>query len=89
MRLFMSPMQLAGKPSSAAAPEACCAMLICAVLCWQVDVEGWEWSVMQGASKLLSTYDVQHIMMEYSPGEHMPCLTCLGAIGALGPYTRL
>lgn len=38
------------------------------VLLLKVDVEGWEWSVVQGASKLFKSYDVENIIMEYSPG---------------------
>ena len=35
----------------------------------QVDVEGWEWSVMQGAAGLIRSFTVDNIIMEYSPGE--------------------
>jgi FkbM family methyltransferase len=38
------------------------------VLLLKVDVEGWEWSVMQGAEALLKNYNVENIIMEYSPG---------------------
>ena len=34
----------------------------------QVDVEGWEWSVMKGASKVMEKKLVENIIMEYSPG---------------------
>uniref|UniRef100_A0A7R9VX54 Methyltransferase FkbM domain-containing protein n=1 Tax=Chlamydomonas euryale TaxID=1486919 RepID=A0A7R9VX54_9CHLO len=37
-------------------------------LLMKVDVEGWEWSVMQGAEKLLRNRAVENIIMEYSPG---------------------
>ena len=33
-----------------------------------MDVEGWEWSVMGGAKNLVQKYNVQNIIMEYSPG---------------------
>ena len=36
--------------------------------CVQVDVEGWEWSVMQGANQLLASHNVENLVMEYSPG---------------------
>ncbi len=36
--------------------------------CAQVDVEGWEWSVMEGAQGLQRNYNVENIVMEYSPG---------------------
>ncbi len=35
----------------------------------QVDVEGWEWSVMKGAAKAMESKLVENIIMEYSPGE--------------------
>ncbi|GIL87966.1 hypothetical protein Vretimale_6338 [Volvox reticuliferus] len=38
------------------------------VLLLKVDVEGWEWSVMEGAAGLLEKYQVDNIIMEYSPG---------------------
>jgi FkbM family methyltransferase len=38
------------------------------VLLLKVDVEGWEWSVMRGAEKLLQKYNVENVVMEYSPG---------------------
>ncbi|EFJ41791.1 hypothetical protein VOLCADRAFT_98168 [Volvox carteri f. nagariensis] len=38
------------------------------VLLLKVDVEGWEWSVMQGAAGLLRGYLVENVIMEYSPG---------------------
>mmetsp|Transcript_5720 Transcript_5720/g.12635 ORF Transcript_5720/g.12635 Transcript_5720/m.12635 type:complete len:565 (+) Transcript_5720:140-1834(+) len=38
------------------------------VILMKVDVEGWEWSVMQGARKMFSKYNVENIVMEYSPG---------------------
>ena len=38
------------------------------VLLMKVDVEGWEWSVMKGAAGLLSNFNVENIIMEYSPG---------------------
>ena len=38
------------------------------VLLMKVDVEGFEWSVMKGAAGLLSSYNVENIIMEYSPG---------------------
>ncbi|GAX77184.1 hypothetical protein CEUSTIGMA_g4630.t1 [Chlamydomonas eustigma] len=38
------------------------------VLLLKVDVEGWEWSVMKGAQALLKNYNVENIIMEYSPG---------------------
>ena len=41
---------------------------VCTLASPQVDVEGWEWSVMQGAAKLLEQYNVENIIMEYSPG---------------------
>ena len=35
----------------------------------QVDVEGWEWSVMQGAAGLLKgSHNIENVIMEYSPG---------------------
>ena len=34
----------------------------------QVDVEGWEWSVFAGAQQLLTNFNVENIVMEYSPG---------------------
>jgi FkbM family methyltransferase len=40
------------------------------VLLMKVDVEGWEWSVMMGAAGLLSKFNVENIIMEYSPGVH-------------------
>ena len=42
---------------------------VCALASPQVDVEGWEWSVIQGAAKMLKQYNVENIIMEYSPGE--------------------
>uniref|UniRef100_A0A7S0RQU5 Methyltransferase FkbM domain-containing protein n=1 Tax=Chlamydomonas leiostraca TaxID=1034604 RepID=A0A7S0RQU5_9CHLO len=38
------------------------------VLLMKVDVEGWEWSVMQGAAGLMAQRTVENIIMEYSPG---------------------
>ncbi|KAG2497667.1 hypothetical protein HYH03_004406 [Edaphochlamys debaryana] len=38
------------------------------VLLMKVDVEGWEYAVIQGAEGLLSKYNVENIVMEYSPG---------------------
>ncbi len=38
------------------------------VLLMKVDVEGWEWSVMKGAAKLVAGFNVENIIMEYSPG---------------------
>jgi len=38
------------------------------VLLLKVDVEGWEWSVLQGAAKLLKGFKVENVIMEYSPG---------------------
>ncbi|KAG2484626.1 hypothetical protein HYH03_016580 [Edaphochlamys debaryana] len=38
------------------------------VLLMKVDVEGWEWSVIQGAEGLLKNHVVENIIMEYSPG---------------------
>ena len=38
------------------------------VLLMKVDVEGWEWSVMKGAAGLFSLFNVENIIMEYSPG---------------------
>ena len=38
------------------------------VLLMKVDVEGWEWSVMKGAGEMLRQYNVENIVMEYSPG---------------------
>ncbi|KAG2484627.1 hypothetical protein HYH03_016581 [Edaphochlamys debaryana] len=38
------------------------------VLLLKVDVEGWEWSVIQGAEGLLKNHVVENIIMEYSPG---------------------
>ncbi|EFJ40215.1 hypothetical protein VOLCADRAFT_100006 [Volvox carteri f. nagariensis] len=34
----------------------------------KIDVEGWEWSVVQGAAAYLAKYDVENVIMEYSPG---------------------
>jgi hypothetical protein len=34
----------------------------------QVDVEGFEWRVFEGAQGLLRRHEVPHIVMEYSPG---------------------
>ena len=34
-----------------------------------MDVEGWEWSVMQGAAGLLKgSHNIENVIMEYSPG---------------------
>jgi FkbM family methyltransferase len=38
------------------------------VLLMKVDVEGYEWSVMEGARGLINNYNVENIVMEYSPG---------------------
>jgi FkbM family methyltransferase len=38
------------------------------VLLLKVDVEGWEWSVLKGAAGLISGFNVENIIMEYSPG---------------------
>ncbi|KAG2497657.1 hypothetical protein HYH03_004396 [Edaphochlamys debaryana] len=38
------------------------------VLLMKVDVEGWEWAVLQGAEGLLSKFNVENVVMEYSPG---------------------
>lgn len=38
------------------------------VLLFKVDVEGFEWSVVKGAAKLLGTRNVENVIMEYSPG---------------------
>ena len=38
------------------------------LLCAQIDVEGWEWSVMKGAGEMLEKYKVENVIMEYSPG---------------------
>ena len=38
------------------------------VLLLKVDVEGWEWSVLKGAADLISGFNVENIIMEYSPG---------------------
>ncbi|GAX85607.1 hypothetical protein CEUSTIGMA_g13022.t1 [Chlamydomonas eustigma] len=38
------------------------------VLLLKVDVEGWEWSVIKGAETLLAKYNVENVVMEYSPG---------------------
>ncbi|GFR50178.1 hypothetical protein Agub_g12345 [Astrephomene gubernaculifera] len=38
------------------------------VLLLKVDVEGWEWAVMRGAAGLLKKYQVENVVMEYSPG---------------------
>jgi FkbM family methyltransferase len=38
------------------------------VLLMKIDVEGWEFSVMKGAAGLLSKFNVENIVMEYSPG---------------------
>ena len=38
------------------------------VLLKKIDVEGWEFSVMKGAAGLLSKFNVENIIMEYSPG---------------------
>ena len=34
----------------------------------KMDVEGWEFSVYEGAQKLIQLYGIQHIVFEYSPG---------------------
>ena len=39
------------------------------VLLLKVDVEGWEWSVFKGAIDLIKNFQVENIIMEYSPGE--------------------
>jgi FkbM family methyltransferase len=38
------------------------------VLLMKVDVEGWEWSVFQGAKNLITKRLVKNVIMEYSPG---------------------
>ncbi|GAX85604.1 hypothetical protein CEUSTIGMA_g13019.t1 [Chlamydomonas eustigma] len=57
------------------------------LLLLKVDVEGWEWSVMKGAEEMLKNYNVQNIVMEYSPGttssglrvmEYCPCTASSG-----------
>lgn len=40
------------------------------VLLIKADVEGWEWSAMKGAQKLLRNHHVENLIMEYSPGIH-------------------
>ena len=35
----------------------------------QVDVEGWEWSVMKGGAEMFKKFKVDNVIMEYSPGE--------------------
>ncbi|KAG2488218.1 hypothetical protein HYH03_013212 [Edaphochlamys debaryana] len=35
-------------------------------LLMKIDVEGWEWGVIQGAEGLLRKFEVQNIIMEYS-----------------------
>ncbi|KXZ44545.1 hypothetical protein GPECTOR_65g163 [Gonium pectorale] len=37
------------------------------VLLMKVDVEGWEWAVIKGAEGLFKKYDVESVIMEYSP----------------------
>ena len=39
------------------------------VLLMKVDVEGWEWSVFKGAARFLEEFNVENIILEYSPGE--------------------
>jgi FkbM family methyltransferase len=41
------------------------------VLLMKIDVEGWEWSVIKGAAGLLKEFNVENIIMEYSPGEDL------------------
>lgn len=47
------------------------------VLLLKVDVEGWEWSVMQGAARLVGRHNVENIIMEYSPGGWGAAHACL------------
>ena len=39
------------------------------VLLMKVDVEGWEWSVFKGAARFLREFNVENIILEYSPGK--------------------
>ena len=41
------------------------------VLLLKVDVEGWEWSVLNGSSGLIRGSKVENVVMEYSPGEEI------------------
>eukprot|EP00798_Chlamydomonas_sp_ICE-L_P019826 gene19826-26512_t len=38
------------------------------VLMLMIDVEGWEWAVVEGAMKLLQNHKVDNIFLDYSPG---------------------
>ena len=38
------------------------------VLLMKVDVEGWEWSVFKGAGRMMREFNVENIILEYSPG---------------------
>eukprot|EP00798_Chlamydomonas_sp_ICE-L_P008195 gene8195-1457_t len=38
------------------------------VLLMKVDVEGWEWSVMKGGDQMLQNFNIENVVMEYSPG---------------------
>ncbi|PNH06979.1 hypothetical protein TSOC_006593 [Tetrabaena socialis] len=38
------------------------------VILMKADVEGWEWAVIKGATGLLKGFNVENIIMEYSPG---------------------
>ena len=40
------------------------------VLLMKMDVEGWEFSVYEGAEKLISQHGVRNIVFEYSPGTY-------------------
>ncbi|KAG2454619.1 hypothetical protein HYH02_000460 [Chlamydomonas schloesseri] len=34
----------------------------------KIDVEGWEWAVVKGADQFLKNFNVENVIMEYSPG---------------------
>lgn len=40
----------------------------CLPACLQMDIEGWEPRVLAGATRLLASGRVDHLLLEYSPG---------------------